>query len=192
MRTSIARVHWLLLLMLTTMINARADESLVYSGNYEIRKCNAGQPNSMASNLQRILPMVWSNLQMTIADAKKGTQSTHGYAALFKTNSNIREVQGVYQDMAAGRPVDKTNAVLSSSDRHVDPSNLAKPRFVCIQDEDPSSTANYLACQTNTGAGGMIAAVGAQYVFPDHSRSQIMDFHRRACFEYVYNKCCLA
>ncbi len=175
MRSTLTLDLGLLLLVLTTPINARADGSLVYSGEYEIRKCNAGQPNSMASKLQKMLPLLWSDLQMTIADVTKRTQSTHGYSAFFKMNDSIPEVQSVYRDMADGKKVDKTNAVLTSPGRNVDPINLANPGLICIQDGDPSTAAHYLACTTPTRAGGMIAAVGAQYVFQDHDASQTCD-----------------
>ena len=157
-----------MLMMLAALIAAGADNSLVYSGKYEIRKCNAGQANSMASKLQKVLPMVWSNLQTTIADSKKGIASAHGYSAFFKQNENIPAVQKIYTNIASGNPVDRTNAALRSPGRHINPLNLASPGFICIQNGDPGSLQAYLACTGALGPGGvssMIAAVGAQYVF---------------------------
>ena len=160
--------HELLLLMLTTLIVAKVDNSLVYSGNYEIRKCNARDSGSMASKLQAILPMVWKNLQTTIADAQKGTASQHGFPAFFKTNESIGAVQKVYQDIADGSPVDKTNSAFRSPGRHINPINLVPPGFICVQEGDPSSRDAYRSCTMSHGSGGssMIAGVGAQYVFP--------------------------
>lgn len=43
-------------------IFAVVEKSVVWNGKYQIIKCNAGQPNSMASKLQALLPEVWNNL----------------------------------------------------------------------------------------------------------------------------------
>lgn len=116
----------------------------------------------MASKLQVLLPMIWGNLQETIADAKKGTASTHGYSAFFKTNDNIKAVQDVYEAMAAGDPVDKTNGVLRGQGRNINPLKLADPGFICIQEGDPSTAQAYSYCAAGTETHYMIASVGAQ------------------------------
>ena len=157
--------------MLTTLIIAKRDNSIVYSGKYVIRYCNAGDPDSMASKLQEILPKIWNNLQTTIADSKNGTASKNGYAAFFKTNSSIGAVQKVYQDIADGSPVDKTNSALTSPGRHINPLNLVSPGLICVQEGDPWALETYQACTNARGTGGsrMIAGVGAEYV--PHERS---------------------
>ena len=156
-------IFLLLLLAATPPTSAQVDMSVVWSGKYQIIKCNAGQTNSMASKLQAILPEVWSNLQDTIRDAAKGTSSSHGYSAFFKTSDNSQLVQAVYQNMAAGKPVSLA-ADSTSQGRNINPPNLAWPALVCIQPGDPATAEHYLACTTGPLAGHMAAGLADQFV----------------------------
>jgi len=155
-------IFLLLLLADTPPTSAQVDTSIVWSGKYQIIKCNAGQANSMASKLQAILPEVWSNLQDTIKDAAKGTSSSHGYSAFFKTSDNIQLVQAVYQNMAAGKPVSLA-ADSTSQGRNINPLNLVWPGLVCIQPGDPATAEHYLACTTGPLAGHMVAGLAGQF-----------------------------
>lgn len=145
------------------LVLSQVDKSVVFSGEYQIIKCNAGQPNSMASKLQTLLPKIWTNLQGVLADAAKGTSSTHGYSAFFKTNDNLQTVQTAYQNMAAGKAVSVT-ASSTSQGRNINPLNLARPSIVCLQEGDPSTAEQYLACTTGPLAGHLLAGTAAQFV----------------------------
>jgi len=153
----------LFLLAATRPTFAQVDTSKVWSGKYQIIKCNAGQPDSMASKLQAILPEIWSNLQDIATDAAKGTSSSHGYSAFFKTGDNIQLVQAVYQNMAAGEPV-SVAAHSTSQGRNINPLNLAWPGLVCIQPGDPATVEHYLACTTGPLAGHMTAGLAGQFI----------------------------
>lgn len=116
----------------------------------------------MASKLQQILPIIWSNVEKTIADVEKGTASTHGYAAFFKTNENKKAVQDVYRAMVAGDPVDQTNGASLGRGRSTDPDDFVNPGIICLQDGDPGMAEQMSMCNTDTETRYLIAAMGGQ------------------------------
>lgn len=121
---------WLTIVLTSLLGIAQAQDS-VYSGNYEILFCGAGQPNSKASQLQPIISHALTNLRMVIDDAKHGTKSTHGFAAFFKTNDNIATVQKVFQDI-----IDAHNIGLDNNN----------PAFVCPDPNRDLTKNAYAAC----------------------------------------------
>lgn len=132
--------------MLTSLLGIAEAQDSVYSGNYEILFCGAGQPNSKASQLQWIIPHALTNLRRVIDDAKHGTKSTHGFAAFFKTNDNIATVQKVFQDIIDAHKIglDNTN-----------------PAFVCADPNQDLTKRAYAACLN----GGQPLA---QYTWPEY------------------------
>ena len=96
------------------------DPNVVYSGHYRIVNCKPSLPNSYASELQGLLPQIWTSLQKVLADVKLGTSSPHGFAALFKSNSNRQTVQSVFQSIADGGPV----------------RGIVNPTLLCINTDD--------------------------------------------------------
>lgn len=113
------------------------------SGNYVIRNCNAGESGSMAEQLQTLLPQIYDNLQGVIADAALGTNSQHGFSALFKKNDSIDFVQGIFKAMAAGKPVP-----IHTEGRTTNPLlNLGWPTIVCVDPEEQPNIARGCATE---------------------------------------------
>ena len=144
-------------------LSSTVDMSIVRSGRYQIMKCNAGQPDSMASKLQAILPRIWVNLQEVIAETEKGTSSSHGYSAFFKSNDSIQTVQAIYQRIARGDFV-SIAADGNSQGRNINTLNLAPPSFVCVQEGDPALLEYWLSCTTGPLAGQIIAGIAQQFI----------------------------
>ncbi|KAL8836839.1 MAG: hypothetical protein Q9176_006072 [Flavoplaca citrina] len=80
-----------------------AQENRVNSGWYEIVYCGAG-PDSKAAKLQTLLPQIYEKLLLVLADVKQGVASK-AFRAYFKTNDNIAYVESIFQQIAAGSPV---------------------------------------------------------------------------------------
>lgn len=136
---------WSLCIFALALVQIVGAEDTVSSGNYLITLCNSGQANSEASILQNLLPQVYDGLQNVIADLQLGTASTHGYSAFFKNDSSKEEVLLVYQNMAAGA------SVAFGQGRNIDPINLRRPTFMCVNDV-PETDLLYQLCKraTNT------------------------------------------
>ncbi|KAL8905262.1 MAG: hypothetical protein Q9171_006738 [Xanthocarpia ochracea] len=107
---------------------AIAQENLTFSGNYRIRYCGKG-PGSKAAQLQALLPKFWEQLQLVLADVKRGTASK-AYRAYFKSQDNATYVESIFQAIADGAlvhiPVDGAPTHFSSS---------SYPSLLCV---DPS------------------------------------------------------
>lgn len=87
---------------------------LTYSGLYKIVNCNARQPARLhpeSKQLQAFLPQVWSSNKYLLADITNGTNSKHGFEALFKSNSSIRTVSSTVRNMRYGAIVGPGNQV---------------------------------------------------------------------------------
>ena len=119
-------------------------EDTVSSGNYLIHQCNAGEPNSLASKMQDLLPQVYDGLQKVIADLNQSTGSLHGYSVFFKNDSSKGEVLQVYQKMAAGASV--AGSQKGSSPRH--------PTFICARNV-PGTDLLYQFCAKHENAALM-------------------------------------
>ncbi|KAL8899207.1 MAG: hypothetical protein Q9207_006310 [Kuettlingeria erythrocarpa] len=122
---------------------AIAQENLASSGNYRIRYCGKG-PGSKAAQLQALLPKFWAQLQLVLADVKRGTASK-AYSAYFKSQDNATYVQSVFQAIADGAlvqiPVDGAPSHFSSS---------VLPSIICVDPSVPNvdsllSTCNHVA-----------------------------------------------
>ena len=144
------RFYWLSAFASVPSAIAAIYDDYTSSGNYQILGCGAGQPNSQASKLQAILPHVYNNLQPVIADVALGTSSTHGYWAFFKDNRNIANIKTIFQNMAAGSPVQ-----VSSEGRDINPLSIRWPTFVCINPGVPEVAGFYATC-TQGAMGGNI------------------------------------
>ena len=129
-------IRFLLSLFLSAVaINCLAtdEEDTVSSGNYLIQFCDSELPKSNAAYLQQLLPQIYANLLVVIADARRGLASRYGYGAFFKTNFNIEEVVRVYQHMADG-----TDMLIQSTPGSNHPGLMeARPTFVCINATAP-------------------------------------------------------
>ncbi|KAI4226039.1 MAG: hypothetical protein L6R36_003485 [Xanthoria steineri] len=105
-----------------------AQENLATSGNYQIEYCGKG-PGSKAARLQALLPQFRDNLQLVLADVKRGTKSK-AYRAYFKSQANAAYVESIFQAMADGTPLQV--AVPGA------PSDFRRPAFPTIVCVDPS------------------------------------------------------
>jgi len=142
------------LLLTLIVLQLRLGQSLDHtsSGNYQIRNCNAGRPNSQAAELLNLLPQIYDNLVAVIEDAKKGTASDHGYEAFFHNNNNVPYVQSIFTKIAKGVPVPLQN----TEGRATNPlMNLGWPTIVCIQPGDPETLGLKSGCDehSNVPAG---------------------------------------
>ncbi|KAI4202927.1 MAG: hypothetical protein LQ346_001900 [Caloplaca aetnensis] len=111
---------------------AFAQENLVRSGNYEIRFCGKG-PRSKAAQLQTLLPLFRDDLQLVLADAKRGNASK-AYRAYFKSQSNAAYVESIFQAMADG-------AVVQIPPRRGSPSkqpHRIPPSVICLDPKIPN------------------------------------------------------
>ncbi|KAL6719042.1 hypothetical protein ACLMJK_003277 [Lecanora helva] len=98
----------------------------------------------MAADLQATLDRIWSNLQVVIEDAGRGTASQYGFETFFHGNNNIPYVQKVYRSIAKGYPVKQ-----ETRGRAVNPLlNLGFPTIVCIQPGDPETAIPHATCET--------------------------------------------
>ncbi len=81
---------------------------LTYSGLYKIVNCNANLPARLypeSKQLQSFLPQVWNSSKLLLDDITSGTNSKHGFEALFKTNTSIGTVSSTIRSMRYGANV---------------------------------------------------------------------------------------
>ena len=118
---------------------AIAQENLTFSGNYRIRYCGKG-PGSKAAQLQALLPKFWEQLQLVLADVKRGTASK-AYRAYFKSQDNATYVESIFQAIADGAlvhiPVDGAPTHFSSS---------SYPSLLCVDPSVPNVDSLLPAC----------------------------------------------
>jgi len=123
------------------------------SGAYHILYCNANSTTiPQAAYLQALLPTTWAYIQDLLQDIILGTASPHGYAAFFKTNSDLEAVRQVYQDIADGPDV-----FASAGPGH--PSRLTQPAIVCANPGEPDTVLQQASCNDPMGFGRTVAGV---------------------------------
>ena len=113
------------------------------SGNYHILLCSANKPNSKASQLQALLPIISQNLRRVVLDVKGGTAfSRYGYGAFFKKDGNRDAVVDVFQKIING------NSVPISAERAMRlGSSTMPPSFACIEEGDDFTAELYAKCE---------------------------------------------
>ena len=115
-------------LLISVAISEYSEPDLTYSGLYKIFNCNSRLParlNPEAKQLQAFLPEVWNANQALLDDITNGTNSNHGFEALFKTNSSVRIVSSTIRNMRYGGIYGPNNEV---------------PTMICLDStsEDPA------------------------------------------------------
>ena len=82
-------------------------------------------------------------LERVIADASLGTHSEHGYAAFFKSNSNIRKVVAMFERLVDAAPiiVDEDRVPLTSTK-----TRTPQPQLMCFNEADAKNAALLQAC----------------------------------------------
>ncbi|KAI4095300.1 MAG: hypothetical protein LQ339_007299 [Xanthoria mediterranea] len=139
-RHSAMKVHFSIILVATIAISTSyAQDDFVQSGSYGIRYCGTG-PGSRAETLQDLLPKFASKLRLVQADAQKGNESK-AFHAFFKSQSNAPYVQGVFKQMANGRP-----AMVPSEGRNIGHVRFENPNLVCLHPTMPDYEALRQQC----------------------------------------------
>lgn len=139
----------ILICLVTTSIGLSTVYPSVASGNYELIYCNRrpldprgryGLYQDQAQYLQAFLPKAFRRLDVVLTDATYGTNSQHGYGALFKTNESMRAVRTTYSKMQKGAPTKNRQGVLRRS------------TFVCANAGEPDTAELYdEICQRKQG-----------------------------------------
>ncbi|KAI4139972.1 MAG: hypothetical protein L6R39_006022, partial [Caloplaca ligustica] len=102
-----------------------------YNG-YDIADC--GNPQAVSLQLYGLLGFLHQlrpHLESIVKDAKRGLRSPHGYAAFFKTNTNMRAVIAKYQQI-----IDATPVIVSEERAKVLGTRTPQPKFQCINEKE--------------------------------------------------------
>ena len=128
-------------------------DDFAISGSYHILYCNANSSaNPQAAYLQALLPAVWISIQGLLRDIQRGITSRHGYAAFFKTNSNLDLVRQIYQDIADG-PDTLTSAGPGTAIRPT------PPTIICANPNQPDTVLLQQYCNDPVGYSEVVAGV---------------------------------
>ena len=114
------------------------------SGSYRIQSCNLGAGISQDRQftvLKHLLPTVWYSIQQLLQDIPRGTTSLHGYAALFKTDTNLESIRQVYQDIVDGPDI------LTYPPPDFQP-RRTPPTIICANPGDPATIIYQEACNS--------------------------------------------
>ena len=114
-----------------------------YNG-YDINDCGDPQsPTSKGNWLLGFLFQMRPHLEQVIADAQLGTRSKHGYAAFFKSATNIRKVTAAYQRLLDAQPIivdeDRVSTTLGRT-------RTPQPLLLCVNDGDAERAALMFQC----------------------------------------------
>ncbi|KAI4285556.1 MAG: hypothetical protein L6R38_000577 [Xanthoria sp. 2 TBL-2021] len=131
---------------------AIAQENLVTSGNYQILYCGKG-PRSKAAQLQTLLPQFRDNLQLVLADVKRGTTSK-AYRAYFKSQANAAYVDSIFQAMADGALLHI--AVPGAPSKFTRP---VYPTIVCLDPGTPNVEKLQAVCSVTMRGGKAVASI---------------------------------
>ena len=142
---------------------------------------NCGTPHDASSQANQVLRFVFklqAILQNVIADTQQGTRSRHGFAAFFKSNSNIPNVENALRSVLIGRPI-IISAERAASDQG--PRNR-RPTLMCIN-EDDEKTAHILADCKEIGTGPLAIWPGTEVMAlcPDAFNESLHPYAMRTC-----------
>ncbi|KAL9577526.1 MAG: hypothetical protein Q9212_006307 [Teloschistes hypoglaucus] len=160
----------------TVEIQHMNDDAVVFNG-FEIAKCGTPDaPTPQFNNIVSFLYFAKLHLQAVIDDAQQGVLSPHGYAAFFKSSTNIRRVTGILQNILRANPliVDEDRAAIVKT-------HTPQPRFVCINEDDASVANITKMCNRSLRYG--INTADPLLIFPGKERIAVCpSFFRVAHF----------
>lgn len=113
-----------------------------------------------------------------MVDAQQGTHSRHGFAAFFKSNSNIRNVAFAFQPLLDGRPI-IINEERAASDQGT---RARQPTLMCINEGD-EKTADILAeCkEVNKGPLAIWPGTEMMALCPDTFNKTLHPYATQTC-----------
>ena len=119
----------------------RWDGDVAHNGNYLIARCSKDILGGKADQLISLLQEIGRDLPKIITEAKRGSDSPHGFKSLFKSDESIPAVTSNF-------------ARLSNSSRVMIEEQQQQVTFVCLEPEDPL-TAHMYNFVTTAGPGGI-------------------------------------
>lgn len=131
---------------------AIAQQNLATSGNYEIQFCGKGR-GSKSARLQTLLPQFRHNLQLVLADVKRGTKS-EAYRAYFKSQANAAYVESIFQAMADGTRLQIAVPGAPSNFRRP-----ASPTIVCLDPSMPNAERLRAVCSETMLGGRALGSI---------------------------------
>ncbi|KAL9585485.1 MAG: hypothetical protein Q9203_004228 [Teloschistes exilis] len=133
-------------------------------------------PTSEFNNIIRFLYYAKPHLQAVIEDAQQGVESQHGFAAFFKSSTNIRRVTGILQDIVNANPL-----IVDEDRARTIKTHTPQPRFVCIKEDDESVANITKLCSRSLRYG--INTADPMLIFPGKERIAVCpSFFRVAHF----------
>ncbi|KAI4242370.1 MAG: hypothetical protein LQ352_007255 [Teloschistes flavicans] len=150
---------------------------VVSFNGFEIASCGTPEkPTSQFNNMISFLYYAKPHLQAVIEDAQQGVQSQHGYAAFFKSSTNIRRVTGILQNILDANPL-----IVDEDRARIIKTHTPQPRFVCINADDESVANITKLCNRSLRYG--IDTADPMLVFPGKERIAVCpSFFRVAHF----------
>ncbi|KAI4192864.1 MAG: hypothetical protein LQ350_008547, partial [Teloschistes chrysophthalmus] len=152
-------------------------DGVVNFNGFEIGSCGTPEaPTSQFNTIVRFLYYAKPHLQAVIDDAQQGVLSPHGYAAFFKSPTNIRRVTGILQNILNGNPliVDADRAAIIKT-------HTPQPRLVCINEDDEMFANITKLCNRSLRYG--IDTADPMLIFPGKERIAVCpSFFRVAHF----------
>ncbi|KAI4192994.1 MAG: hypothetical protein LQ350_008510 [Teloschistes chrysophthalmus] len=119
--------------LVTVEIKHLGGDVVSFNG-FEIASCGTPEaPTSEFNNIIRFLHYAKPHLQAVIEDAQQGVESQHGFAAFFKSSTNIRRVTGIFQNIVNANPL-----IVDEDRARTIKTHTPQPRFVCIKEDDES------------------------------------------------------
>ena len=138
------------LILSSVAISEYSEPDSTYSGLYKILNCDSRLPARLhppATQLQAFLRQVWNSNKALVDDTTNGTNSIHGFEALFKTNSSVNVISSTIRNMRYGGSVGPNGEVptLICLD-----SNLGGSAFQALFKEICNNTSTVIATIPNS------------------------------------------
>ena len=146
---------------------------------YTIHNC--GRPQDASSKANQVLGFLIElkvTLKHVVIDAQQGIRSRHGFAAFFKSNSNIRHVANALRSVLKGRPI-----IISAERAASDQGPRARPpTFMCINEGDETTAEIMAECkEVKKGPLGIWPGTEVMALCPDAFNKTLHPYATRTC-----------